>query len=72
VFIVGAVNGIPTASQPTAIPPTPISLTPTTPSDVANTPVAENRLWTPIEQVFEGIPYVLVPVGCFLTGEQMG
>lgn len=30
--------------------------------------VARNSDWTPISQVFEGIPYVQVPAGCFQMG----
>jgi sulfatase modifying factor 1 len=47
--------------------PTP---TPTlSPEQIALTPVARNQDWTPIERNFDGVPMVLVPVGCFMMGE---
>jgi formylglycine-generating enzyme required for sulfatase activity len=44
--------------------------TPTLSSEqIALTPVARNRDWTPIERDFDGVPMVLVPVGCFSMGD---
>lgn len=34
--------------------------------------VAANADWTPIVQEFEGVPMVLVPLGCFMMGEDLG
>jgi iron(II)-dependent oxidoreductase len=31
-------------------------------------PVTHNAAWTPLAQVFDGVPMVLVPAGCFLMG----
>lgn len=43
--------------------------TPTlSPEQIALIPVPRNRDWTPIERDFDGVPMVLVPVGCFRMG----
>ncbi|MDX2076138.1 MAG: formylglycine-generating enzyme family protein [bacterium] len=56
VFMAGSLVS---ATEP---PPTP------SPDDVAFTPVVQNEEWTPIEQDFDGVTMVLVPVGCFIMG----
>lgn len=38
------------------------------PDDIGLTPVITNSDWTPYEQEFDGVPMVLVPVGCFMMG----
>lgn len=69
-----------------AVPSETLTLTPTatntatstfTPAATANpalsfTPVPVNADWTPIEQDFNGVTMVLVPVGCFMMGSDNG
>lgn len=38
------------------------------PEEIAFTPVTQNLDWTPYEKLFEGIPMMLVPSGCFFIG----
>ena len=39
---------------------------------VAGTPVISNTDWTPVEQMFNGVPMMLVPAGCFIMGSDTG
>jgi|GEM_PF-892974 len=57
---------------PTLIPtesPTTVILSP---YERAKTRVTLNDDWTPHEQVFDGVPMVLVPTGCFMMGSTEG
>lgn len=61
--------------QPTyTLAPLPIDMaTPTdAASDVALSPVKQNRDWTSVEREFDGVAMVLVPIGCFMMGGESG
>jgi formylglycine-generating enzyme required for sulfatase activity len=67
-------TSIPTLTN-TLIPtetPTPTVTSTPDPLQRAFTRVAHNTDWTPIERDFNGVPMVLVPVGCFMMGSDDG
>jgi serine/threonine protein kinase/formylglycine-generating enzyme required for sulfatase activity/SH3-like domain-containing protein len=47
---------------------TPTQMSQIPPEELAKTPVIANADWTPVEQEFDGVTMVLVPVGCFMMG----
>jgi serine/threonine-protein kinase len=55
---------------PTETPVSVISVSPEEQS--AFVAVTRNESWTPIERDFDGVTMVLVPVGCFLMGSEIG
>lgn len=42
------------------------------PLQAAYVPVTSNADWTPFERDFDGVPMVLVPLGCFMMGSNSG
>ena len=63
------------AAQITATDTISASLTPTrllaSPTASLNAPVV-NNIWTPLVQQFNGVDMVLVPLGCFMLGSNIG
>jgi formylglycine-generating enzyme required for sulfatase activity len=73
----------PTSSATLALIATNMTATPASPETLANSatanpnllsfpgnPVTANRQWIPIQQDFDGVTMVLVPVGCFMMGSR--
>ncbi len=51
--------------------PTPVDTpTPATPLPPGFEPVGHNDDWTPVVEEFDGVEMVLVPVGCFMMGDE--
>lgn len=64
---VGATQSIQAAMDTTATPTEHLTATPIL---IAGTLITHNADWTPVEQDFDGVTMVLVPVGCFEMGNE--